>query len=96
MNTCPNCQGRGVVEWYAPDGEKVKQDCKTCDGTGLVSRVCLAVTRVIPFRAEGGGGDPLPCLLRAPHPGYRHYAAFPGEPDRFWLWDDNDTAPRSE
>lgn len=45
---------------------------------------CTSVSEVKPF----GTDAPLRCLLVAPHPLYRHYAAFPGDPDRFWTWAD--------
>jgi hypothetical protein len=46
--------------------------------------VCPEYTAIVPF----GVREPLPCLLRAPHKGYRHYAVHPDHPDRFWTWDD--------
>lgn len=47
---------------------------------------CDSVSEVKPF----GSDAPLRCLLVAPHPLYRHYAAFPGDPKRFWTWEDKD------
>lgn len=52
--------------------------------TAEVGAVCPAVTELVPF----GVDEPLPCLLRAPHKGYRHYAVHPDHPDRFWTWED--------
>lgn len=45
---------------------------------------CSSISEVKPF----GSDAPLRCLLVSPHPFYRHYAAHPGDPDRFWTWDD--------
>lgn len=50
----------------------------------LTYSTCSSVSEVRPFDFDG----PLRCLLAAPHLGYRHYAAVPFRPDRFWTWDD--------
>lgn len=50
----------------------------------LTYSACSSVSEVKPFDFDG----PLQCLLAAPHLGYRHYAAYPFKPDRFWTWDD--------
>lgn len=50
-----------------------------------VSR-CEALSYLIPHGSE----NRLQCLLVAPHEGYLHYAVFPGDPGRFWMWTDED------
>ncbi|BDM73828.1 hypothetical protein HEK616_73150 [Streptomyces nigrescens] len=33
---CPDCCGRGTVDWETPAGDKVTTQCSGCGGTGTV------------------------------------------------------------
>lgn len=45
---------------------------------------CPSVSEIRPPEVDGQ----LSCLLVSPHPFYRHYTALPGDPAKFWTWDD--------
>lgn len=33
---CPDCAGRGTVDWETPTGDRVTTQCSGCGGTGTV------------------------------------------------------------
>ncbi|MEV5508292.1 hypothetical protein [Streptomyces orinoci] len=33
---CPECEGRGRVEWETPGGQRTQTSCGNCMGTGRV------------------------------------------------------------
>ncbi|MEV6567141.1 hypothetical protein ACFXN2_23390 [Streptomyces kronopolitis] len=36
QKTCPDCGGRGTVDWETPAGDQVTTQCSGCGGTGTV------------------------------------------------------------